>query len=386
MASADAIVIGAGIIGAACAWQLAQQGLQVILIDDQRPGATAAGMGHLVCMDDNPAELALSAYSLDLWRSLVQRMPDTCAWRGCGTLWLAATPEEMAIAELKQQRMAALGIASEMVNAEQLSQRELMLRSGLAGGLSVPSDGIIYAPNAASWLVEDSAGAVKRHYGTAVALEEYTVSLAGGEKLTAPIVVLACGLQADQLLASQQSPFQPRPFQPLPHPLLKAKKGQLAITDRYPVQVKHQLVELGYGASAHASGGTSVAFNVQPRPTGQLLIGSSRQFDAVDGAIDLPLMAKMLQRATTYLPGLAQMNIIRCWTGLRAASADGLPILSAHPHYPWLWLVLGHEGLGVTTALGSAALITAQILQNRPAIDDIPYRAARLLATDEVLA
>ncbi|MDU3935549.1 MAG: FAD-dependent oxidoreductase, partial [Serratia liquefaciens] len=79
---AEAIVVGAGIIGAACAWRLAQQGLQVLLVDNQRAGATAAGMGHLVCMDDNPAELALSAYSLQLWRSLVERLPENCAWRG----------------------------------------------------------------------------------------------------------------------------------------------------------------------------------------------------------------------------------------------------------------------------------------------------------------
>ncbi|MEX0632871.1 FAD-dependent oxidoreductase [Serratia ureilytica] len=63
------------------------------------------------------------------------------------------------------------------------------------------------------------------------------------------------------------------------------------------------------------------------------------------------------------------MNIIRCWTGLRAASADGLPLLGAST-VAWLWLALGHEGLGVTTALGSAALIAAQIGRQTPEIDD----------------
>ena len=196
-----------------------------------------------------------------------------------------------------------------------------------------------------------------------VALEQQAVVLTSGERLTAPVVVLACGLQADRLLEQ---------------PLLRAKKGHLAITDRYPQRVRHQLVELGYGASAHASDGTSVAFNVQARPTGQLLIGSSRQFDAPDSDIDMPLLAAMLARAGTFLPALAQMNIIRCWTGLRAASADGLPLLGPHPQHRWLWLALGHEGLGVTTALGSAALIAAQIHNHRPAIDDTPYLAARM--------
>ena len=96
---ADVIVIGAGIIGAACAWRLAREGYRVSVVDDRRAGATAAGMGHLVCMDDNPAELALSAYSLRLWREVTGCMPQACAWRGCGTLWLADKADEMAIAE-----------------------------------------------------------------------------------------------------------------------------------------------------------------------------------------------------------------------------------------------------------------------------------------------
>lgn len=101
MIESDVIVIGAGIIGAACAWQLAARGQRVTLVDDDNAGATAAGMGHLVCMDDDPAELALSAWSLASWRKLTPRMPESCAWRGCGTLWLAETPQELALAEEK---------------------------------------------------------------------------------------------------------------------------------------------------------------------------------------------------------------------------------------------------------------------------------------------
>ena len=58
---------------------------------------------------------------------------------------------------------------------------------------------------------------------------------------------------------------------------LESRKGHLVITDRYPGFVHHQLVELGYLKSAHSTASDSVAFNVQPRMTGQLLIGSSRQ-------------------------------------------------------------------------------------------------------------
>ncbi|HIE5439857.1 NAD(P)/FAD-dependent oxidoreductase [Serratia sp. CY52157] len=365
----DAIVVGAGIIGAACAWRLAREGYRVSVVDDCRAGATAAGMGHLVCMDDNPAELALSAYSLRLWREVTGRMPQACAWRGCGTLWLAEQANEMAIAEQKRARLAEQGVAAELLTAEQVAAMEPMLRQGLAGGLRVPGDGILYAPNAARWLLADAGMAIDVVQGEAIALDEAAVRLADGRELAAPVVVLACGLRANDLLSQ---------------PLLRAKKGHLAITDRYPPRVRHQLVELGYGASAHASDGASVAFNVQARPTGQWLIGSSRQFDSVDSSLDMPLLAAMLMRAQHFLPALAQLNIIRCWTGLRAASADGLPLLGAHPRHTWLWLALGHEGLGVTTALGSAALLAAQIGRQAPEIDDSPYLAARAFAAEEL--
>ena len=364
----DAIVVGAGIIGAACAWRLAREGYRVSVVDDCRAGATAAGMGHLVCMDDNPAELALSAYSLRLWREVTGRMPQACAWRGCGTLWLAEQANEMAIAEQKLARLAEQGVAAELLTAEQVAAMEPMLRQGLAGGLRVPGDGILYAPHAARWLLADAGAAIDVVQGEAIALDEAAVRLADGRELAAPVVVLACGLRANDLLSQ---------------PLLRAKKGHLAITDRYPPRMRHQLVELGYGASAHASDGASVAFNVQARPTGQWLIGSSRQFDSVDSSLDMPLLAAMLMRAQHFLPTLAQLNIIRCWTGLRAASADGLPLLGAHPRHTWLWLALGHEGLGVTTALGSAALLVAQIGRQAPEIDDSPYLAARAFAAEE---
>lgn len=105
----DVIVIGAGIVGAACAHEFALRGLRVVVVDDGGGGATAAGMGHLVAMDDNAAELALTHYSIGLWRALRDAMPEGCAYRNCGTLWLAADAHEMDLARAKQAALGALG-------------------------------------------------------------------------------------------------------------------------------------------------------------------------------------------------------------------------------------------------------------------------------------
>ncbi|MBY0466168.1 MAG: FAD-binding oxidoreductase [Burkholderiales bacterium] len=361
---ADIIVVGAGIVGAACARALAETGLSVLVLDDLRGGATNAGMGHLVVMDDTPAELALSAYSLKLWQQWSTRLSPECAWHGCGTLWVAACETEVKAAEEKQERLRAAGVICDMLSPSALQALEPSLRAGLAGALRIPNDAIIYAPNVARWLLEgpDTPQTLQRRQAKVVAIDAPTVRLADGSVLRANAIVLANGIHATDLCPD------------LP---IRAKKGQLLITDRYPGMVRHQLVELGYVTSAHHATGPSVAFNVQPRPTGQLLIGSSREFDITDTSTNMPLLSKMLNRAVDYLPALRDCNAIRIWTGVRAASPDGLPILGPHPTKQGLWLAVGHEGLGVTTAPASAAILTALITRSPSPIDATPYRTTR---------
>lgn len=131
---ADVIVIGAGIIGAACAQALARRGLRVLVLDAGLHGATAAGMGHLLVLDDNPAELALSQYSLQRWREQAPALPDSCAYRSNGTLWLAANAEEMAVAHGKFLNLRAQGVACQLIGASDLRRREPELREGLRAG------------------------------------------------------------------------------------------------------------------------------------------------------------------------------------------------------------------------------------------------------------
>jgi glycine/D-amino acid oxidase-like deaminating enzyme len=362
MQNPDVIVIGAGIIGAACAHALARAGRRVLVMDAGQGGATHAGMGHLVVMDDNAAEMALSQYSVAAWAALAGRMPADCAFHACGTLWVAADAEEMAGAEDKRTRLLQHGLPCQLLTAAELAQAEPGLRRGLAGALRVPGDGTLYAPNAAQWLLGLLPDKVCVQRGLVSRIEGDCVLLQDGARLHAPQLLLATGLQATQLVPG------------LP---MRPKKGHLLITDRYPGTVQHQLVELGYITSAHHSEGPSVAFNVQPRPTGQLLIGSSRQFDTVDRTVEPAMLARMLQRALAYMPGIAELNAIRSWTGLRPATPDSLPILDRHPGNAHLWLAVGHEGLGVTTATGTADILAALMTGAPPPLDPAPYALAR---------
>ena len=141
--------------------------------------------------------------------------------------------------------------------------------------------------------------------------------------------------------------------------------------------MRHQLVELGYQKSAHAIKCDSVAFNVQPRKTGQLLIGSSRQFDIADSAVDLDILSKMLKRAFEYLPDLRTFSAIRVWTGFRAATPDNLPLIGPWPEDSSVFLATGHEGLGITTSVATARFAADFLLGRASAIPVQPYLPSR---------
>jgi D-hydroxyproline dehydrogenase subunit beta len=149
------------------------------------------------------------------------------------------------------------------------------------------------------------------------------------------------------------------------------------MSGRFPGVLRHQLVELGYLKSAHSSALDSVAFNVQPRSTGQLLIGSSRQYGVEGREVDEEILGRMLRRATEYLPSLAAVSIERRWTGFRAATPDKLPLIGPLAEDGTVFAATGHEGLGITTSLATARLLVDFIAGRRPAIPIEPYLPSR---------
>ena len=165
----------------------------------------------------------------------------------------------------------------------------------------------------------------------------------------------------------------------LPHLPVRPKKGHLVITDRYPGFIRHPIVELGYLKSAHGGQSESVAFNLQPRKTGQMLLGSSRQIDVDTKEIEPHMLNRMIARALEYMPALGRVSVIRTWTGFRAATPDSLPLIGPLPDRAVHFLATGHEGLGITTSLGTAELIVAHLTGCAPPISLTPYLPGRFM-------
>lgn len=362
----DLIIVGAGVVGAACALHAAEAGLRVLVLERAQPasGVTSAGMGHIVVMDDSPAQLALTAYSRGLLAGLAGELPAAVEYDRCGTIWVAAALEEFDAARAKRELYQAHGLRAELLDARSLASAEPRLRGDLAGGLLVPDDGVLYQPVFTRWLLDRArrSGAEVRSGVAVRALSRHGVQSSAGP-IAGGATLIAAGTDTCQLLPAL--PIIPR-------------KGHLAVTARIPGMVRHQLVELGYLHSAHAMTRSSVAFNVQPRRTGQLLIGSSRELAGPDRSMNREVLGQMLARAVSFMPALAGVDVLRVWTGMRPATRDGLPMIGPAPDRDGVWVASGHEGLGITTALGTGAIIAALLTGAEAPIDAVPFSPDRI--------
>jgi glycine/D-amino acid oxidase-like deaminating enzyme len=379
LAKFDVAIIGAGIVGAACALECVRAGMSVVVIEARITGggATAAGMGHLVVMDDSEAQFALTRFSRDLWHEVADTLPRECEFETTGTIWVATDDEELQEVQRKYNFYRECGVRVQVLDAKALNEAEPNLRPGLEGGLLVPDDAVLYPPCSARYLLKEAEriGGSNRfklaHGKLAVSVDEAGVVLDDGSTVSTGVTVNAAGSLSP--LLSPGLNVQPR-------------KGHLVITDRYPGFLRHQLIELGYLKSAHSSTVDSVAFNIQPRQTGQLLIGSSRQYSGTSPEVEPGILRRMILRACEYMPGLKELLAIRVWTGFRAATPDKLPLIGPCNGSKRIFLATGHEGLGITTSLGTARLLVDQLLNRASAIPVEPYLPSRFeLAAEKEL-
>jgi D-hydroxyproline dehydrogenase subunit beta len=363
--SFDAVIVGGGIVGAACALAFSRAAMQVALVERAEVGgaATAAAMGHIVVLDDSPAQLALTRYSQTLWRQMAAELPPEAEYNMRGTLWLASNDEEMQEVSRKNSVYCDHGIPSDVLNALVLARTEPALRTGLAGALLVNQDAVVSPQIAARFLLQQAlARRLTLFPETVTALGSGRALLSNGDELRAPVLVNAAGEWAAEL-----TPGLP----------VAKRKGHLAITAAYPGFLRYQVVELGYLKSAHVTTTDTVAFNVQPRANGQLLIGSSRQYSAAGSEVEEKMLARMFARAAEFLPALPSLAIQRTWTGFRSATPDKLPLIGPSREDKTVFLATGHEGLGITTSLGTAQLLADLIAGRTPAIPIEPYSPAR---------
>ena len=349
----DVIVVGGGLIGAACAEACAAAELRVRLIEEERigGGATRAGMGHVMQV---PGELlALTRYSQKLWRARAADWIGQVPIRPTGTIWLARDEDrEQTQLDRLEKALTHAKAEVERLDRDALHRQEPALGPTVTDGVWAKED-LLVDPAATTLRLVALGQARKMEVMEGMRVEslvEGGVRLAEGTTLRAEHVVLAAGVETVRLL---------------PDIPLRPHKGHLVHLASPTGYVRSQLAEVAHVLPGGFDAEETVAFDAHPTPSGGLWVGTSRQVGEESSDVEEPMVRRIVDHAREFLPKVAEFPMVRRWTGLRAASADHLPFIGSWPGSPDLVVATGHEALGVTTSLATGRIV-ADLVTGRP--------------------
>lgn len=333
--SADVVVVGAGICGAAAAFFLHERGLDVLLLDRGAvsSGTTGVGEGNVLVCDKPPGvELELALAGRDLWVELRERFPAA-----------------------RVTRKGAL------VLDHQDGSADPQLEPALAPGVRVllEPDDLQVDP---AGLTRAFAAQLPVREGARVrSVECGSVTLESGERLVCEHVVIATGPWVAELTGL---PVEPR-------------KGQLVAVAAPPGLIRHKLIEAAYmEAVAESDEGLALAVVVEQTLDGdELLVGSSRERVGFEPTVRQEVTDAMLERAARFVPRLRELPVTRAWCGFRPWLPDGLPAIG--PLDDGIWTSTGHEGAGVCLGPVSGRLLAAMICGDPPELDPQPFDPRR---------
>ncbi len=368
------MVVGAGMVGAACAFYAARAGLDVVVVDrgPVAGGTTGAGEGNLLVSDKEPGpELELALLSLGLWRELANSLGGPSEYEAKGGLVVAATPDSLiALSDLAAGQRAA-GVDAVSVAPDELPALEPYLARGLAGGVLYPQDAQVMPALAAAHLLRASGARLETGRTVTEVLRGSHGAVRGvatdrGD-LYAPAVVNAAGTWGGEVaaLAGVHLPVLPR-------------RGFVLVTEPLPRRVRHKVYAADYVADvASDSAALQTSPVVEGTAAGPVLIGASRERVGFDRALSLPAVRALAAGAVRLFPFLERVRALRAYLGFRPYLPDHLPALGPDPRLPGLFHACGHEGAGIGLATGTGHLV-AQALAGAPTDLDLgPFRPDR---------
>jgi glycine/D-amino acid oxidase-like deaminating enzyme len=365
MQTCDVAVIGAGIVGAACAYEMASSGLRVTVVEPNEvvSGSTNLGYGSLSIGDDASGLFELTRYGLFLWNQLAEYLPEDCAYRRGGSIWIAVDEADFDRAFQRAQLFNQQGVHAELLDGRHVAEAEPALGHRVAGGLYVPDEGWFLPGRAAEFLLQlalqNGAKIIRQK---ALQLHDHEVTLNDESILYAGNIVNAAGIDATGLT---------------PGLALEFSKGHLMAVQSEATCTRHQISAM---SSLHdAQLDVTVRFEARQTSTGEVWIGSSQQKASADSAVKVEpkIIAAILRQAIDMIPVIGNAHPLRSWAGLRSAGTDGLPLIGPIPGKGGILAATGHAAYGATAALSTAKLIADEILSRTPAIDPKPYRPDR---------
>ncbi|KAH9616715.1 hypothetical protein KSS87_010762 [Heliosperma pusillum] len=383
----DVVVVGAGIIGLSIARELLQRtNLSVAVVDAKVPcsGATGAGQGYLWMAHKTPGTAVwdLALRSQELWQLLAHTLLDqgidpleALGWKKTGSLLIGRTEAELDQLKRRVQHLSAAGIRAEFLPSNDLATKEPKLEVGQESGAAfLPDDCQLDAYRTVAHI--EKVGSEGKGNIKGVKTKQHTLY---GEK--AVIIAAGCwsGSLMDDLLKDSDI---------VVHVPVKPRKGHLLVLENFnPLGLRHGLMEVGYVDRQHSISSSgegddqvlSISMVASLDASGNLLIGSSRQFAGFNTDLDAAIVACIWERAQLYFPALREFSLknlseqLNVRIGLRPFIPDSKPVIGPVPGVPNLFLATGHEGSGLSMALGTAELITDMVLDNSTKVDSTPF-------------
>jgi glycine/D-amino acid oxidase-like deaminating enzyme len=381
----DVVVVGGGIVGAACAFELAERGASVTLLEREELAAGASGRNNGLWVSPvDPALLPMAKISLARYLEIADASPVPFRLdpEPIGLLAAALDEEEMRAGEAEHEPYRAAGVQVDRLEAEEVRRLEPAIASGVLGGWLV-HHGHRLAPAALTVglaLMAAERGATVRHHLPVRALlqerDRITGVLTDEGRIGADEVVVAAGPWSSSLL----DPIGVR----LP---ITGARGWLVRLDPPPGLLRHLVASAGWedatgrwedgavraGSLEEVSAATATLLH--PATDGSLIAGWSRQPVITPEAEEPGVPARIVRGAIRMVPALADAEIRSAWWGIRPLTPDERPAVGRLRD--GLSIAAGHGSEGVILGAGTGQLVASQLLGDDPPFDPEPFDPGR---------
>ncbi|MBY3595078.1 NAD(P)/FAD-dependent oxidoreductase [Rhizobium bangladeshense] len=418
-ATADAVVIGGGIVGVFAAYYLARRGLKVALIEKGLVGAEQSSRNWGWCRQQNrdARELPMSTKSLDLWERFATETGEDTGFRRCGLLYLSNSEEELSGWARWRDFARSVGVTTHMLSGAEATERGRATGAPWKGGVFSPTDGTADPANA----VPAVARAILKLGGTVhQSCAARGVDVEGGRvsgvvtehgTIRTKVAILAGGAWASSFCRQLGIRF---PQASIRSSILAVSPGANGLPDALhtsAVSVTRR-GDCGYTLAISGRGRvdpTAQQFRFAPQflpmfarrwrslaPGGLEGVRSGHESLAgwrldrptpmermriLDPAVDEPTIALTHSRALKLLPALKNTEIKAAWAGYIDSTPDGVPGIGEIATLPGFILAAGFSGHGFGIGPGAGHLIADIVTGDEPIVDPRPYHPSRFAAS-----
>lgn len=347
--SADAVIVGAGIVGCAAAYMLADRGLQVVVVEKGDVGGAVSG-ASLACIGTHMIdrdELPLLTRSCELWRNLEQTLGVSIEYNPCGQLRFIASEDDLPIAQSWVEEECAHGLAVELIDGAGVRELVPALKADIVGATWSSNDATVNPFLSCRALIaaaqERGAQVLTHTEVNGIDVRDHAVQAvrAGSEQIATRLVVNAGGPWARHIaqMAGVDVPIRPR-------------KAQCLATESVP-----SMIPCVVGACESAGGVEAGYTQIQQAPTGQVLfntvLGGGLRAEGqqdVESFLDHKFMMDSIHTLLWLFPDLRHVNLLRSWVRYEAVTPDDRFLIGTLPGVAGLLMAAGDAGTGFVRA------------------------------------